>query len=78
MAVSYGYGTCRGCGETRTALKSGRPWPHDIARHDSTGRRKRICPGCNLTMDDIKPPEPCGRSVHMSSKTPVADRRAAS
>lgn len=76
MAVSYGYGTCRGCGEIRAALKSGQPWPHDIAGPGWGGRPKRICPGCELPMGDIKPPEPCGRSAHMSSKTPVAQRKA--
>jgi hypothetical protein len=73
--VSYGYGTCRGCGETRAAKKDGTPWPHDIAATTTWGADRRLCPGCIKPMCDIKAPEPNGRSAQMSSQTRVADRR---
>jgi hypothetical protein len=78
MTMSYGYGTCRGCGGTRAATKDGRPWPHDVAAPGGTpwGSDRRLCPGCAVPMTALKAPEACGRSAHMSDQTPVPQRRA--
>jgi hypothetical protein len=76
-SVSYGYGTCRGCGEPRAAKKDGTPMPHDVASPRTTwGTYKRLCPGCHTPMNDIKPPDDNGRTTRLVSQTRVADRRA--
>ena len=77
MATSYGYGTCRSCGETRAARKDGKPMPHDVHVPGGTtwGTDRRLCPGCQHPMTDIKPPDCNGRSAHLTSTTPVTKRQ---
>jgi hypothetical protein len=61
-ANSYGYGTCQGCGRRSPALKSGKPHGHSTLSTRYGPLSMWLCRGCDVPMDDIRPPCECGRA----------------
>lgn len=54
-SVSYGYGTCRGCGRVAGAKKDGTAWAHDVMTIKYGRHGRWLCEGCHQPMIDIQP-----------------------